>query len=319
MVIIDLNDNDRLHNTVREVDLVLNAAGPFVHTARPIVHACLETGTSYLDVSGEAMVLEQIYAVDKLARERGIAIIPAVGFNVLASDCLVSHIVKRITHPTHLEVATRWITNRASAGSIKTMIESYPLGTLARRAGKLVQINAREGLRQQRFLDCVNTILPVTLGDLATAYRTTGIPSITTYTGLPARMASFYSLVGPILQRVYSPKIFRQISNSLVDIFMSRSESFHQRAEAPQVWATIRDGGGQEAQAWLETVDSYRFTAEAAVRSAEKILLDGQEGVLTPALAFGADFVLEIEGTKRADILEDIKQGDKDKTVLPKA
>jgi len=46
------------------------------------------------------------------------------------------------------------------------------------------------------------------------------------------------------------------------------------------------------------------ITAAAAVRSVEKVLSEQQVGVLTPGVAFGADFVLEIPETKRADSLE---------------
>jgi short subunit dehydrogenase-like uncharacterized protein len=53
----------------------------------------------------------------------------------------------------------------------------------------------------------------------------------------------------------------------------------------------------------LETVEAYRFTAEAGVRSLERVLAENPTGTLTPAMAFGADFVLEIEGTKRFDQL----------------
>jgi short subunit dehydrogenase-like uncharacterized protein len=69
------------------------------------------------------------------------------------------------------------------------------------------------------------------------------------------------------------------------------------------VWARAADDSGREAQAWLETPESYQFTAVAGVRSVEKILEDRPVGALTPALAFGADFVLEVEGTQRCDTL----------------
>jgi short subunit dehydrogenase-like uncharacterized protein len=51
----------------------------------------------------------------------------------------------------------------------------------------------------------------------------------------------------------------------------------------------------------METTESYRFTALAAVASVEKTLESGLSGALTPALAFGADFVMEIDGTRRVD------------------
>ena len=61
--------------------------------------------------------------------------------------------------------------------------------------------------------------------------------------------------------------------------------------------------GGNFAEAWLETVEVYRFTAEIGVRCVEKVLELQPVGALTPAQAFGADFVLEAEGTKRYDSL----------------
>jgi hypothetical protein len=65
----------------------------------------------------------------------------------------------------------------------------------------------------------------------------------------------------------------------------------------------VSDASGRSAEAWLETVDGYSFTALAGVRSVEKIFAQGPAGALTPAVAFGADFALEIEGTRRYDAL----------------
>src|SRR6185436_9617383 len=42
-------------------DVVAHCAGPFAATARPMVDACLATGTHYLDVTGEVEVFEEIY------------------------------------------------------------------------------------------------------------------------------------------------------------------------------------------------------------------------------------------------------------------
>src|SRR5947209_2367300 len=40
------------------VRAVLNCAGPFSRTARPLTDACLASGTHYLDITGEAALLE---------------------------------------------------------------------------------------------------------------------------------------------------------------------------------------------------------------------------------------------------------------------
>jgi short subunit dehydrogenase-like uncharacterized protein len=63
------------------------------------------------------------------------------------------------------------------------------------------------------------------------------------------------------------------------------------------------DAEGNQAQAWLETMEAYQLTAVAGLRCVIKMLAERPVGALTPAQAFGADFILEIEGSKRIDIL----------------
>ena len=46
---------------------VLHCAGPFVHTYRPMVEACLRLGVDYLDITGELAVLEGLHALDAKA------------------------------------------------------------------------------------------------------------------------------------------------------------------------------------------------------------------------------------------------------------
>jgi len=300
-VVINLQDETRLKDILNEIDVVLNVAGPFVHTARPIIQACLGTRTSYLDVNGEVEVMEQLFALDQEAQDAGIAVIPGVGFNVLASDCLALYAAEHIEVPTHLEIATLWATEEMSPGSTKTMIEGFPTGPLARRAGKLVKIDARELRRQQRFLDGEYPILPVAIGDLVTAFRTTGIANVTTYTAFNERSANFYTWMEPVLRRFFGLELIRRMATSRVKNNPSLTEE-HLRGRMPsQVWVSVWNEQGDQHQAWLETIDSYLFTAEAALLCVEALFAENHMGVLTPAQAFGADFVLKIPGTKRVE------------------
>lgn len=303
-----LDDPGQLVLNLEGVDLLLNAAGPFVHTALPLVRACLETGSSYLDVCGEVRVLEEHFALDGRAREEGIAIIPGVGFNVLASDCLVLYAAEKINHPTQLEIATLWATEYMSPGSIKTMYENFPSGILARQGGQLVRIEARAGRRRQRFLDGEYTILPASLGDLVTAYQATGIPNITTFTAFNEQSAKSYSLMEPILRVLFSWSFVRRLASKRVENTASPPEHHRLEDKTSQVWISARNEEGEQRQVWLETVDSYLFTADAAVRSVEEVFSKGRFGVYAPALAFGADFILEVPGTKRADRLADLQK-----------
>src|SRR3989304_5601203 len=82
------------------VTLVLHCAGPFIPTFRPMVEACLRTGTHYLDITGEYPVFEALAARDAQARAAGIMVLPGAGFGVVPSDCLAAPLKRRLP-PAH--------------------------------------------------------------------------------------------------------------------------------------------------------------------------------------------------------------------------
>ena len=109
----------------RQVKLVLHAAGPFIHTSRPMLEACLEVGAHYLDLTGEILVFEDTFAHDQAAREAGIVLMSGVGFDIVPSDCLIKYVADQVDNPERVElvVASPSVSNGeigASPGTLKT-------------------------------------------------------------------------------------------------------------------------------------------------------------------------------------------------------
>ena len=75
----DLADRARLDAALKGVSVVLNAAGPFSATARPVADACLKSGAHYLDITGEIDVFEALFARDAEAKRAGVTLMPGVG------------------------------------------------------------------------------------------------------------------------------------------------------------------------------------------------------------------------------------------------
>ena len=48
-----LENPGKLDEELKDFPLVLHCAGPYIFTAKPMVEACLRTGTHYLDITGE--------------------------------------------------------------------------------------------------------------------------------------------------------------------------------------------------------------------------------------------------------------------------
>jgi short subunit dehydrogenase-like uncharacterized protein len=74
-----LDDPAVLHAALADVDLVLNAAGPFLHTAVALAEACLRAGVHYLDIGNELQVFRLLYDLHQRAQRAGVSIIPGVG------------------------------------------------------------------------------------------------------------------------------------------------------------------------------------------------------------------------------------------------
>lgn len=65
-----------------------------------------------------------------------------------------------------------------------------------------------------------------------------------------------------------------------------------------RIRAEASNDGGQTVVATLETGEGYRAAAAAAVRAVESLLETPCTGAVTPVQAFGADFALDVLGTR---------------------
>jgi short subunit dehydrogenase-like uncharacterized protein len=160
-----------------------------------------------------------------------------------------------------------------------------------------------KGLRRVRFSDVERTVAPIPWGDLVTAWHTTGIPNITTLMALPRGAARLIRFTYPLLKRVLAVDAVRHGAERLIDARVQGSDEVARHEQRSHIWAEARAADGRRAQAWLDLPEGYAFTAVAAVRAVEQVLARKPRGALTPAGAFGADFVLSIEGCLRLDSL----------------
>lgn len=281
---------------------VLHCAGPFVHTSAPMVQGCLATGCHYVDITGEIPVFQQIFACDETARERGVALLPGAGFDVVPSDCLAKHVAERLPTATRLELHIA-AGERTSAGTARSVVEQLPQGGLVRANGRLVEHPLGQGGKTVRFADGVERrVLPIPWGDLETAWHSTGIDHITTYMASPPGAEAALKLLGAPLRRVLGNARIRRAVVGLAGDFARPPDAGERRTLRSHFHAVARDEAGGRAEAWLEAPEPYALTAMTAVRIVERLIAEKKAGALTPAMAFGADFVLEIPGVRRLDV-----------------
>lgn len=300
--VFSLNDRERLKKALEDVPLLLNAAGPFIYTFEPLCSACIETGKHYIDITGEIPVFERAFTMDKEAQKRRVCVLPGAGFDVVPTDCLAKYLSELLPDATELELAFAGL-SKMSRGTLRTMIEFLPKGGLIRRDGELVTIPIGANVKEIDFPGRKLTVMSIPWGDLSTAYRSTGIKNITTFMAYPQWLAYSMRYTGTVLAKILGLRGVRKSIQFMVKRFVSGpNESLRSTGKA-FVYGRVSNSKGDLKEAWLETIEVYRFTAISAVRCVENIIERHPSGVMTPSLAFGSDFILQIEGTRRYDYL----------------
>jgi short subunit dehydrogenase-like uncharacterized protein len=301
---LDLNYAERLVKTVERYDCVLHAAGPFINTSDPMIRACLAGKTHYLDITGEIPVYENTLRHDRQAKGRGVTLISGVGFDIVPSDCLAAYVAEQLPGATQLETAIN-SGSGISAGTAKSllgMVNHFRHGAVVRRDGRLVGQPFGRGGKKVRFSNGkIRHVIPIPWGDLVTAYHNTGIPNITSHLAFRKR-PGFGLVADPALKLAMSPPFRRLTTAALEQLFPGPDSEARQKARC-YLWARASKENGETAEAWLETPEAYYFTAVCAVRCVEEVFARNLTGALTPAQAFGTDFILSIEDTRRLDSL----------------
>ena len=285
-----------------DIDVVLNCAGPFSATADAMVAACLDTGTHYLDITGELPVFERLRRHGSEAADAGVTLLPGVGFDVVPTDCLAAHLHGRLPDATHLSLAFD-ADGGVSPGTLKTALLDIGIEGAVRADGDLRAEPMGDRTRVVDFGSGLQRAVSIPWGDVSTAYHTTGIQNIEVYLALPPAGRRAMSLA-PYVGDLLNGDLAQRGVSWLIDRYVDGPDAEARATGEAHVWGEVRTAENRLVSR-LRTPETYRFTAEAAVLIADRVL-DGSAptGYHTPASAFGPELVLGIEGVERVDLVD---------------
>jgi short subunit dehydrogenase-like uncharacterized protein len=296
-----LTDADRLAGVLRDIDVVLNVAGPFSLTAQPLVDACLRTGTHYLDVTGELPVFETLQRRDAEARSGNVMIMPGVGFVVVPSDCLAAHVARRLPEAQYLRLGISR-TDHISRGSVKTMIELVSEGVKIRRGGRITSIPVGVLERGFDYGEGGRLSTAMSWGDVFTAFYTTGISNVEVYVEVNLIERGMYWLGGSIA-RVLKSAPWQSLLKAQAELLPEGPTDEELATVKRVIVAEAEDYSGRRVRSRLRTPDGYTFTVVTALAIVERVLSgEYQVGFQTPARVYGADFVLNFDSVAREDL-----------------
>ncbi len=276
--VFSLDDAGGIIEAMAGVAVLLNCAGPFLRTAEPLMKACIERGAHYLDIAAELDSYRLAENLDAQARTAGVMLLPGSGGSVAMLGCLAQHVVKRVSEPRSISIALH-VSGAMSRGSALSAAENMT-DCLARVAGQLVPRSPSD-TREFDFGRGAVSCFPVTLPDLVTIWKDTGVPNIGTF----VHVSGDAFPEGDLAALADGPSVEQREQNRY------------------QVAVEVIGRDGTVARAVLDTVNGYTFTPMAAAMAARRVLAgEVRAGFQTPAGLFGEDFATSIADTTIVDL-----------------
>ncbi len=269
-----LDEDGTVDAALRDVDVLLNCAGPFHRTASPLIRSAIRAGTHYLDIAAELDGYKVAEALDADARSAGVMLLPGSGGSVAMLGSLAGRAAETIEHPRSVAIAMH-VAGSMSRGSAISASENLTTECLARVGGVLTECPA-DAQRDFDFGRGPVTCIPVTLPDLLTIWRALEVPNIATFVYVSGD--AFPS--GNLGELADGP---------------TRAE---REANRYQAAVEVVGADGRITRAILDTLNGYSFTPLAAVEAARRVLAgEVAAGFQTPAGLFGSGFAETIADT----------------------
>lgn len=280
--VASIDDPAALERAFSGSGVVINAAGPFLDTAAPVIEAALAVGSHVVDVTAEQeSARATLDRFDAPARARGLTVIPAAGFYGGLADLIASALAGRDPiDAIRVAVALdRWW---PTAGTRRTGERN----TFARRVvddGRLVAMSAHEPGRHWDFgpPHGIEAVEPVPLSEVVTIAHHLRVGHLRSYLGVAA------------LRDLRDP---RTTPPPVVDAHGRSSQHFTMQVE-------LDDARGRR-RATASGRDIYAVTAPLVVEAAQR-LLSGEStrvGAITLGAAFDPCDMLDVLASTHFDL-----------------
>jgi short subunit dehydrogenase-like uncharacterized protein len=293
--VASVDDRDALRHAFGDCAAVINCAGPFTLLGEPVVRAAVESGTHYVDTTGEQgfmrLVIERY---DEAAKAAELAVVPAMGFDYVPGDLICRLAAEGHEPVAWLELTYAVVGFGATRGTLRSAMEVMDGRDVVYEDGSWRPADAGP-LR-------ASAVLPAPFGRQAVARYPSGevvtVPRHTRVRSIASRIAvSGMVPAGPLtplvpalmegLGLVLRTPLRRVFQQAVAALPEGPSES-ERRASRFLIAVRALGEDGSEGRGAVRGSDVYGLTAIAAVHGARLLADPGYDraGVLSPASAF---------------------------------
>lgn len=288
----DLADAQGLDGLLKGAKVLIHAAGPFIHTAKPMMEACIRNGVHYTDITGEIAVFQMAESLSEKARGRGVMLMPGTGFDIVPSDCLAAHLHSRMPDAESLVMAFH-SSGKASRGTSLTVVEGMGMGGAIRENGRLKAVPDAFDVRTFELGGKPRTAVTIPWGDVFTAFFSTGIPNTRVYMTMPEQLVKglrFGRWFGWLTRADWFKERLRQ----KIKAGKPGPTDDERARNAMHLYGEVINSKGEKMTASITTPEGYTLTAMAAVHIATEVANGNfKAGFCTPSMAFGKGLIVQ--------------------------
>ncbi|MGZ4491669.1 MAG: saccharopine dehydrogenase family protein [Nocardioidaceae bacterium] len=305
----DVTDAASLKDVAQRARVVITTVGPYIEYGEPLVAACAEAGTDYVDLTGEPEFVDRMYVgYHEQAVESGARIVHACGFDSIPHDLGARFTVQQL--PEGVPLRLRGLLRAGgtfSGGTFHSAVTAMSRGRQMKQAsserrqqeprveGRRVRATARAPHRDRQtgyWLVPLPTIDPLVVKRSAAADERYGPDFEYAHYAAVKRLpvlAGGLAAVAGLAAAAQVPPLRRLL---LARVPQGTGPSEDKRAKS---WFTMRfvgEGGGRRVQTEVRGGDpGYTETAKMLAESALCLAFDDNPptaGQVTTALAMGA-------------------------------
>jgi saccharopine dehydrogenase (NAD+, L-lysine-forming) len=159
LVKMDVNDYDAMVTAFRDVDVVINTAGPFYKTAVPVAKAAVAAKVNYIDICDDYEGTEILFnsEIDQLAKKAGITVLTGMGSDPGTNNVLVKWYADRLDQVD--DIYLYWVVSIAElAGAAWDHSLHMTLGKIPQYInGELVYVEGGTDVVAEQFLEPLGT------------------------------------------------------------------------------------------------------------------------------------------------------------------
>jgi short subunit dehydrogenase-like uncharacterized protein len=315
-----VEDDASLARMASQTRVLLTTVGPFIDYGEPVVRACIEQGTDYIDSTGEpafsALLLER-YA--EPARARGVRVVPSCGYDAIPADLGAFFTVRALANGAALDRPVRlagYLSAEAkfSGGTERSAIKA--MADLPATAGARAEVNAaRAGARirisaakLERRPELGGWVAPLPTIDAAVVTRSAA--ALAAYG--PDFSYAHHAVIGPLWRVIAGALAIGFVAllarfaptRALLLALVQKPGQGPSAEQMQRSWFKLRmvaESDGRALQTEIAGGDpGYGETSKMLAESALCLALDGAalpraSGVLTPAVAMGEALLARLQ------------------------